>query len=129
MTTTNATSVTTTGKKSGGNTTTGGKSKSSSGDGIPSDYLCDEPTLEAENQENVGELTQELSDFSEDFEERMKHSTTVLSTWYNKVAPLIQSKHVRIYAVINSIFTLVNLVLFIVTIITLCYLLLEVIML
>lgn len=82
MTTTNATSAITTGKKSGGNTT-GGKWKASSGNGVPSDYLCNEPTLEAVEYENVGELTQELSDFSENFEERMKHSRTVLSTWYN----------------------------------------------
>ncbi|TKR64629.1 hypothetical protein L596_025127 [Steinernema carpocapsae] len=87
-------------------------------EGVPPDDAVNDKTLTEEPKDELpGENTQELSDVSEN-EEEGNQSTTHgghLSTWYRRIQPLVRNKRVRYFAILNFILTLLNLVLFAVT--------------
>uniref|UniRef100_A0A7E4UU20 TSP1_CCN domain-containing protein n=1 Tax=Panagrellus redivivus TaxID=6233 RepID=A0A7E4UU20_PANRE len=99
-------------------------------DGIPDDSALQENTLDADpNPAEVGEFTEQLSDVSDGDDDQMQRtaSRNALSTWYRRIQPLIRNKRVRVFAIINTFLTAINLILFIGCIIILGFVIFEVI--
>uniref|UniRef100_A0AC35EVR1 Uncharacterized protein n=1 Tax=Panagrolaimus sp. PS1159 TaxID=55785 RepID=A0AC35EVR1_9BILA len=98
-------------------------------DGLPSEDTLNENTLEGEppNPADVGEYTGQLSDVSDGEDEGAQRtaSRNALSTWYRRIQPLIRNKRVRVFAIINTILTILNLILFIGCMVILGFLIFE----
>uniref|UniRef100_A0AC34F8K6 Uncharacterized protein n=1 Tax=Panagrolaimus sp. ES5 TaxID=591445 RepID=A0AC34F8K6_9BILA len=98
-------------------------------DGLPSEETMNENTLEGEppNPAEAGEYTEQLSDVSDGEDEQAQRtaSKNALSTWYRRIQPLIRNKRVRVFAIINTILTILNLILFIGCMVILGFLIFE----
>uniref|UniRef100_A0A1I7ZG45 Uncharacterized protein n=1 Tax=Steinernema glaseri TaxID=37863 RepID=A0A1I7ZG45_9BILA len=87
-------------------------------EGVPPDDAVNDRTLSEEpNYDAVGQHTADLSDVSENEDEIHAASTHGghLSTWFRRISPLVRNKRVRYFAILNFLLTLMNLVLFSVT--------------
>uniref|UniRef100_A0A914YM62 Uncharacterized protein n=1 Tax=Panagrolaimus superbus TaxID=310955 RepID=A0A914YM62_9BILA len=98
-------------------------------DGLPNEDTINENTLEGDppNPAEVGEHTEQLSDVSDGEDEQAQRtaSRNALSTWYRRIQPLIRNKRVRVFAIINTLLTILNLVLFIGCMVILGFLIFE----
>ncbi|KAI6230937.1 hypothetical protein M3Y95_00328700 [Aphelenchoides besseyi] len=81
--------------------------------GLPAHEAIERPTEEdVPKPDEEGEYTEQLSDYTDnDVDMRQKYSHTGASTWYRRVQPLMRNKRVRVYAVANFIFLLINVIL------------------
>ncbi|KAI6208798.1 hypothetical protein M3Y96_00153400 [Aphelenchoides besseyi] len=81
--------------------------------GLPANEAIERPTEEdIPKPDEEGEYTEQLSDYTDnDVDLRQKYSHTGALTWYRRVQPLMRNKRVRVYAVANFIFLLINVML------------------
>uniref|UniRef100_A0AC34QZJ8 Uncharacterized protein n=1 Tax=Panagrolaimus sp. JU765 TaxID=591449 RepID=A0AC34QZJ8_9BILA len=99
-------------------------------DAVPTEEAVNEKTQEADpNPLEVGEFTQDLSDVSDQDGEQEKRtlSRNALSTWFRRIQPLVRNKRVRAFAILNSILTALNLILFVACVVMLGFLLFEIV--
>ncbi|KAI6209097.1 hypothetical protein M3Y96_00184800 [Aphelenchoides besseyi] len=81
--------------------------------GLPANEAIERPTEEdIPKPDEEGEYTEQLSDYTDnDVDLRQKYSHTGALTWYRRVQPLMRNKRVRVYALANFIFLLINVML------------------
>jgi len=90
--------------------------------GLPDDEAIANKTLEdIPNQEDAGEYTERLSDFTDADDGAQPKNTNAFTTWYHHFHNLTTNPRIRFYAAINFILFLLNFILLLALIVIVVY--------